>query len=87
MVKWGATMGSQDEGREMPEQNETQQGLESGRKNILAQEKDVMLSDNDPIAAALRKIHDAVLDESLPDDFLDLLDQIDQKIAAADKGA
>jgi hypothetical protein len=44
-------------------------------------------SDNagsDPIGAALRKIHDAVLDEPLPDDFLDLLDQIDKKISASE---
>jgi Anti-sigma factor NepR len=36
----------------------------------------------DPIAAALKQMHDAVASEDLPDDFLRLLDQIDQKIAA-----
>lgn len=39
---------------------------------------------SDPISAALKKIHDSVADEPLPDDFLDLLDQIDRKISAAD---
>ena len=36
----------------------------------------------DPIAAALKQMHDAVTSEELPDDFLRLLDEIDSKIAA-----
>jgi Anti-sigma factor NepR len=36
----------------------------------------------DPIAAALKQMHDAVTSEELPDDFLRLLDEIDTKIAA-----
>jgi hypothetical protein len=36
---------------------------------------------NDPIAAALKEMHDAVASEALPDDFLRLLDEIDSKIA------
>jgi hypothetical protein len=36
---------------------------------------------NDPVAAALRQLHDAVAAEALPDDFLKLLDAIDAKIA------
>ena len=36
---------------------------------------------NDPIAAALKEMHDAVASEALPDDFLRLLDEIDTKIA------
>lgn len=36
---------------------------------------------NDPIAAALKQMHDAVASEELPDDFLRLLDEIDIKIA------
>lgn len=36
----------------------------------------------DPIAAALKQMHDAVASEALPDDFLRLLDEIDSKIAA-----
>lgn len=36
---------------------------------------------NDPIAAALKQMHDAVASEELPDDFLRLLDEIDDKIA------
>lgn len=36
----------------------------------------------DPIAAALRQMHDQVASEDLPDDFLRLLDEIDSKIAA-----
>jgi hypothetical protein len=37
---------------------------------------------SDPIAAALKQMHDAVVNEELPDDFLRLLDEIDTKIAA-----
>jgi hypothetical protein len=37
---------------------------------------------NDPIAAALKQMHDAVASEDLPDDFLRLLEEIDTKIAA-----
>ena len=37
---------------------------------------------SDPIAAALKQMHDAVASEELPDDFLKLLDDIDSKIAA-----
>lgn len=51
----------------------------------MEQEKDMNTSEADPISAALRKIHDSVLDEPLPDDFLNLLDQIDQKIASGGK--
>ena len=36
---------------------------------------------NDPIAAALKQMHDNVANEELPDDFLRLLDEIDHKIA------
>ena len=36
---------------------------------------------NDPIAAALKQMHDNVANEELPDDFLRLLDEIDNKIA------
>jgi hypothetical protein len=36
----------------------------------------------DPIAIALKQMHDAVINEELPDDFLRLLDEIDTKIAA-----
>ena len=37
----------------------------------------------DPVSTALRQLHDAVAGEALPDDFLRLLDEIDQRIAAA----
>ena len=36
---------------------------------------------SDPIAAALKQMHDAVASEALPDDFLRLLEEIDTKIA------
>lgn len=33
----------------------------------------------DPIAAALQQIHSKVTDETIPDDFMRLLDQFDAK--------
>ena len=36
----------------------------------------------DPVAAALKQMHEAVASEALPDDFLRLLEEIDAKIAA-----
>ena len=38
------------------------------------------ITGGDPIAAALKQMHDAVTSEELPDDFLRLLDEIDTKI-------
>ena len=37
----------------------------------------------DPIAAALKRLHDTVESEAVPDDFLRILDEIDAKIASA----
>ena len=37
----------------------------------------------DSVAAALKQMHDAVASEALPDDFLRILEEIDEKIAAA----
>jgi hypothetical protein len=37
---------------------------------------------SDPIAAALKQMHDVVAGEDLPEDFLRLLDEIDTKIAS-----
>lgn len=37
----------------------------------------------DPVAAALKQMHDAVASEALPEDFLRILEEIDEKIASA----
>lgn len=37
----------------------------------------------DPVAAALKQMHDVVASEPLPDEFLRILEEIDEKIAAA----
>jgi hypothetical protein len=39
----------------------------------------------DSLTAALRQMHDSIANEPVPDDFLDLLDQIDAKISPAKK--
>ncbi len=36
--------------------------------------------DDDPISIALRRLHKIVIDETIPDDFLSLLAEIDRKI-------
>jgi hypothetical protein len=42
-------------------------------------------SEFDPLTAALRQMHDNIANEPVPDDFLDLLDQIDAKMSANKK--
>ena len=37
----------------------------------------------DPVSAALQQLHQAVASESVPEDFLRILEEIDAKIAAA----
>lgn len=39
----------------------------------------------DSLTAALRQMHDNIANEPIPDDFLDLLDQIDAKMSASKK--
>jgi hypothetical protein len=39
----------------------------------------------DSLTAALRQMHDSIANEPVPDDFLDLLDQIDAKMSASKK--
>lgn len=39
----------------------------------------------DPLTAALRLMHDSVANETIPDDFLILLDKIDAKMSAQKK--
>lgn len=41
--------------------------------------------DFDPISAALRQMHDGIAQEPVPDDFLALLDKLDERIAEKDK--
>ncbi len=41
--------------------------------------------DFDPISAALRQMHDGVANEAVPDEFLKLLDQLDERIAEKEK--
>lgn len=36
----------------------------------------------DPVSAALQQLHQAVLAEELPEDFLRILEEIDAKLAA-----
>lgn len=36
----------------------------------------------DPVTAALRQMHDQFASEPIPDDFMDLLDRIDERFAA-----
>ncbi|MFN3618979.1 NepR family anti-sigma factor [Sphingorhabdus sp.] len=39
----------------------------------------------DSLTAALRQMHDSITNEPVPEDFLDLLDQIDAKFSASKK--
>lgn len=39
----------------------------------------------DALTAALRQMHDSIVDEPVPDDFLDILERIDAKVSAKKK--
>lgn len=43
-------------------------------------------TEHDPIAIALKRLHDKVLAEDIPNEFLDLLAKIDRKIEDKAKG-
>ena len=49
------------------------------------QEEEAMDPEFDSLTAALRQMHDSIANEPVPDDFLNLLDQIDAKISSAKK--
>lgn len=49
------------------------------RKNAGATSESTMPVD-DPVGAALRRLHDEVVAEPLPDDFLRLLGEIERKL-------
>ena len=56
----------------MPQQTTPRKDAEGGR--------DAMMPIDDPVRAALRRLHDEVVAEPLPDDFLRLLSEIEQKL-------
>jgi hypothetical protein len=56
-----------------------------GSNKRTRQAEEAMGPEFDPLTAALRQMHDSISNEPVPDDFLDLLDQIDAKISSAKK--
>lgn len=48
-------------------------------ENKLSSARDTPEMAFDPIEAALRQLHDSVASEEIPDDFLRLLDQLDDR--------
>ncbi len=57
----------------MPKSKRSKQGdeMKGGRTGLPA----------DPVGAALRRLHDDVVAEPIPDEFLKLLDEIEQRLA------
>lgn len=53
-----------------------------GRQMIVEAGQDMTA---DPISVALKRMHDAIVDEPLPEEFLALIEQIDAKIAGRDQ--
>jgi hypothetical protein len=47
--------------------------------------EEAMNPEFDSLTAALRQMHDSIANEPVPEDFLDLLDQIDAKISTSKK--
>ena len=66
--------GSADEGGDGPDHGEEAEPARSSGPAPDREEPDLAF---DPIAAALRQIHDHVAAEDIPEDFLRLLDQLD----------
>jgi hypothetical protein len=56
------------------------QEADAARKQVKPSSMQAPLSD-DPVGTALRRLHDDVIAEPLPDDFLRLLGDIERKIA------
>ncbi|MFM5915171.1 MAG: NepR family anti-sigma factor [Chakrabartia godavariana] len=52
----------------------------SGSKADAGAAREPMMPIDDPIGAALRRLHDEVVAEPLPDDFLRLLGEIERKL-------
>lgn len=48
--------------------------------------KQAMQNNSDPIAMALKRLHDDVVSEPVPDDFMKLLSEIDRKIGSEKGG-
>lgn len=60
-------------------------GGQLGSNKGKQQEEEAMDPEFDSLTAALRQMHDSIANEPVPDDFLDLLDQIDAKMSSAKK--
>ncbi len=67
--------------------NEGEDHLGNKRRNKQADDSlsGAMDPEFDSLTAALRQMHDSIANEPVPDDFLDLLDQIDAKFSAHKK--
>ena len=59
----------------MPEEKMPERGLKSV--------KETMIAGDDPIGKALRRLHDEVVAEPIPDEFLRLLGEIERKLNGA----
>lgn len=51
-------------------------------KDLLNPHGTKIMPEFDPLTAALRAMHDSMISDPVPDDFLDLLDMIDAKMSA-----
>lgn len=59
-------------------------GNEISKKSLMATSADEE-PEFDPLSAALRSMHDSIMNEAIPKDFLVLLDKIDAKMSAQTK--
>ena len=59
----------------MPEEKMPERGLKSV--------KEMTIAGDDPIGKALRRLHDEVVAEPIPDEFLRLLGEIERKLNGA----
>jgi hypothetical protein len=59
----------------MPEETVPERGLKSVKETVIASD--------DPIGKALRRLHDEVVAEPIPEEFLRLLGEIERKLNGA----
>lgn len=72
-------VGDAPKGRIVSNDNQRNRGAQAPKKQA-------MQSNSDPIAMALRRLHDDVVSEPVPDDFMKLLSEIDRKIGSDKDG-
>ncbi len=81
MSRYSFSTAEQGDSAHMPEDENRKKRSASTGRHAESSAEDSLQPDLafDPIAAALRQLHESVASEAIPDDFLLLLDQLDDR--------